>query len=167
MRMLAELEEWVKENKGGLVIACIGTELRCDDIAGLLVCRYIKQYCDNLVKTIECPGGLELCSHKLLEYKAKSLLIVDGVLAGLKPGQVYFTCNVEDLEADIKSVTTHSLPLSTVIRYIKTVHREIKNMCLVGIQIGCLDLGASPLKEVVESAKTIALKICNATRNAH
>ncbi len=165
MSTLTKLEEWVNENKSKLVIACIGTELRCDDIAGLLVCKYIKQYCNNLVKTIECPGGLELCSHKLLEYKAENLLVVDGVLAGLKPGQVYFTCNVEDLEADIKPVTTHSLPLNTVIKYIKTVHKEIKNICLLGIQVGCLDLGAKPLKEVVESARAVALKICNAIKS--
>ncbi len=165
MDTLTRLGEWISRSKGKLVIACVGTEFRCDDIAGLLVCNYIKQYCNGIVGTIECPGGLELCSHKLLEYNVENLLVVDGVLAGLKPGQLYFTCNVENLEADVEPITTHSLPLSTVAKYIKAMHEGIKDICLLGIQVGCLELGAKPLREVVESAKTVALKICSTIRS--
>ena len=155
-----ELLEWVLNNRGSLVIACIGNELRCDDIVGLYFCRELLAKCDSKIKSIECPGGLELCTHRLSEMRPARLLIVDGVVAGLEPGSVVFTCNIDDI-ASFEPITTHYLPLDTVVRYVKETITSIEEICLLGIQVSCLDLAGEPNRRVIEAARRIVEIICS------
>lgn len=165
MNWVNETSNWIKgiASNNDLLIVCMGTELRCDDIVGLQVCKILKETCGDVVNVVECPGGLELCTHKIIEYEPKYILIVDGVLANLKPGEAHFTCNVESLE-NFTPVTTHHIPLNINVKYIKTMVPSIKSVCLLGIQVECLDLGAEPSTKVMESAKVIALTLCNILR---
>jgi len=163
-----ELYSWIKgiASNDYLLIVCMGTELRCDDIVGLQVCRILKEICDDVVRVVECPDGLELCIHEITKYEPKYILIIDGVLAGLKPGEAYFTCNIESLE-NFTPITTHHIPLNINIKYIKIIVPSIKSVCLLGIQVECLDLGIKPSVKVMESAKTIALTLCDILRRYH
>lgn len=161
MEELDKLINWIKSVRDGkLVIACIGTELRCDDIVGLAVCLALNKYCSDKVVAIDCPGGLELCTHRIIEEKPTYLLLVDGVLAGLEPGETVFTCDIETIE-DFTPVTTHHIPLSISAKYIKTVTPSIKSICLLGIQVERLDLGEKPSSKVLETAKKIAETLCS------
>jgi len=169
MSWVSELSSWIKgavNNSGDLLIVCMGTELRCDDVVGLQVCRILEKTCSNVVNVVECPGGLELCTHKIIEYKPRYVLIIDGVLANLKPGEAYFTCNVESLE-NFTPVTTHYIPLNINVKYIKTMVPSIKSICLLGIQVECLDLGTKPSAKVMESARIIALTLCDILRRGY
>lgn len=165
MNWVNELTSWIKgiASNGYLLIVCMGTELRCDDIVGLQVCRILKEICDGVVNVVECPGGLELCTHEIVKHKPKYILIIDGVLANLKPGEAYFTCNIESLE-NFTPITTHHIPLNINIKYIKTIVPSIESVCLLGIQVECLDLGVEPSIKVMKSAKTIALTLCDILR---
>ncbi len=143
-------------------MVCVGNELRCDDIVGLYFCRELSAKCNSKIKNTECPGGLELCTHRLSEMKPSKLLIVDGVMANLEPGSVIFTCNINDI-ASFEPITTHYLPLDTVVRYVKETITSIEEICLLGIQVSCLDLAGKPDKRVIEAARRIVEIICSQT----
>ncbi len=136
--------------------------MRCDDIVGLYFCRKLSDKCGSKIKSIECPGGLELCTHRLSEMSPVKLLIVDGVMAGLEPGSVVFTCNIDDI-ASFEPITTHYLPLDTVVRYVKETITSVEEVCLLGIQVSCLDLAGEPDKRVIDAALRIVEIICSET----
>ncbi len=160
MEMINEIIEWLKNGGEGLAIACIGNELRCDDIVGLLFCRQLADKCGLKIKSLECPGGLELCTHRLSEIKPQRLLVVDGVKAGLEPGSIVFTCSLDDI-VSFEPITTHNLPLDAVIRYVRETIPSIREVCLLGIQVSCLDIAGEPNKHVVEAAEKLVDLICN------
>ncbi len=97
--------------------------------------------------------------------RPRSLLIVDGVMAGLEPGDLVFTCDIDSI-ASFEPITTHYLPLDTVIRYTKETINSIEEICLLGIQVSCLDLAGEPDKRVIESARRIVEILCNSIRDS-
>ncbi len=81
-------------------------------------------------------------------------------MAGLEPGSIIFTCNLDEI-ASFEPITTHYLPLDTVIRYVKETITSISDICLLGIQVSCLDLGGKPRRQVIDAAKKLVEILCN------
>lgn len=145
MKILSEedlyrLALYILEKKG--LILCIGTELREDDRACLELCKELA----NLgLDAVECPFGLEMCSHIVVERRPRLIAIFDAMVSGSTPG----TIALVDLDeiTDIL-LTTHTIPINMVLKYIRSSIPDLETI-VIGIEVERLGIGI----EISESVR--------------
>jgi len=141
---------------GRVVLLGVGSDLRGDDAAGMLVAS-------SLQKIVSSPGlkrrlkvlfgatAPENLTSEIRRFKATHVIIVDAALMGAKPGAV------EVIEPDrIEGVTftTHQLPMSIIARYL--VHEVGCEVIFIGIQPKILKFGKPVSRELRSSAPKLA-----------
>ncbi|RLG83552.1 MAG: hypothetical protein DRO40_04190 [Thermoprotei archaeon] len=143
-----------------IIIACIGTEIRQDDRAGLEVCKKIK-YKDN---TVLCEFGLENCLTELRDKNFEYLVIIDGVfIEDIKPGEII----VSKLDKVVEDymITTHSIPLSASINLLKKLV-DFKDTIIIGIRVKNLGYGfevSEPVKSAIDKLASALNEILGET----
>lgn len=102
-----------------MAIVGIGQELRGDDAAGLEVARRLRLPAaarkDLLV--IEAGAAPEAFTGPLRSFKPELVVLVDAARMGTYPGSVLY---LDWREVSAYQGSTHSLPLSTLARYLET-----------------------------------------------
>jgi len=140
----------IRSSRRPLIIA-LGNPLRRDDGVGYYIYKTLSS-----VKSIPITYcySLELCTDIIAEYKPDTLIILDAIDAGIEPGSLVFTC---DLSAIVEEYlpTTHTIPLSLVIRYLKEITLTLKSICLLGIQVKDRGVGESLSREVEKAAEYV------------
>ncbi len=127
------------------LVVCIGSWLRMDDRAGLEVCNLI----GSSTKSVICEYGLENCLGELINSKASNLLLVDAVVSdSSSPGSIIYT-DVSEVSNGFLA-TTHNIPISTVIKYLRTFGIA-SNVKVLGIRVKSLDFGDTITPEVSRS----------------
>jgi hydrogenase 3 maturation protease len=143
-----------------IAVLGIGSELRADDIAGILVAHRVKELAGKRKKARPrlkvYVGGTapENLTGDIKRFKPTHMILVDAADAGVKPGKVMV------LEADDTSGTsfcTHSLPIKVFTDYL--LEYFPCKFTLIGIQPKNLTMGAEPSKAVVEAAESVASAI--------
>jgi len=145
-----------------VLIACIGTELRNDDRAGLEVCRGLKRLgLENHARVIECEFGLETCVDKVAEERPKRLVVVDAVLTteGSEAGGVIIA-KLEDVVEGFLA-TTHNVPLSMMVKYLRALGC-CEEVYVLGVVAKNLDFGEELSPEVMKGVE----KLVNALAGA-
>ncbi len=130
----------------GYTIVCIGSELREDDRAGLILC-------DKLIASgihvIKCPYGLESCIDVIVRENVEKMLLIDTVLVeGSSPGEIVLTRLNSVVENYL--VTTHSIPVSLMIKYFQTLGL-CREVYVIGIQAKRIGFGLELSREVLEA----------------
>ena len=152
------------------LIACIGTELRRDDRAGLEVCRKLKERgLTERIRIIECEFGLETCVDKVSEELPRRLIVVDAVLTteGSKAGEI-IVARLEDVIDDFLA-TTHNVPLNMMVKYLRALGC-CEDVYVLGIVAKNLDFGEGISPEVMAGVEklvntlTEALSSCSKDR---
>ena len=156
---MTPLQETLKQklnNAQRVAVLGIGSELRGDDIVGLLAAQQIEK---NIGEKTALPEvrvfigetAPENLTGEIKKFQPTHLIIIDAAELNKEPG------HIEIMEPETiggTSFCTHSLPLKIVIGYLLESFKF--QAIIIGIQPKTLTFGAQPTKEVVAAAKRIA-----------
>ena len=133
-----------------IAIIGIGNLFRSDDAAGILVARALAQRkCaadTNHVLIIEAGSAPENRTGELRRFDPDLVLIIDAAEMGETPGAIRW---ISEEEIDGMSASTHSLPLSMLIHYLKLeLNCDVR---LLGIQAVSNEVGEEVNTEVLRA----------------
>lgn len=140
----------------------VGSELRGDDIVGVLVAEALqksKKAPSRLKAFIGCTAPENITGEvkkflSTVKDEAAHIILIDAAQMNSKPGTIRL------LEAEAiqgTSFSTHVLPLPILISYFQ---RQINcGISVIGIQPKCTDFGKEPSKEVLKAVPIIAREI--------
>jgi hydrogenase 3 maturation protease len=153
------LQETLKQKLNSaqrIAILGVGSELRGDDVAGLLAARQIEKNTKgkSLTSQLQVLIGEtapENLTGEIKKFEPTHLIIIDAAQLNKERGHI----EVMDHET-IGGATfcTHSLPLNVIITYLLESFKF--QVIIIGIQPGTLTVNAQPTKEVVAAAKNLA-----------
>ena len=137
----------------------IGSELRGDDIAGLLAAQQIEKTITEQttlpeVRVFIGETAPENLTGEIKKFQPTHLIIIDAAELNKEPGHIEI---MEPGTIGGTSFCTHSLPLKIIIGYLLESFKF--QAIIIGIQPKTLTFGAQPTKEVVAAAKRIAKTI--------
>ena len=144
-----------------LAVVGIGSDLRGDDIAGLLVLRNLRAaLARSRSKTIQLFNGgtaPENLTGEIVRFQPSHILLVDAADLGQKPGTVKL---LEPETIGGVSFSTDVLPLSILADYLK---RALPcRIIILGIQPGPTGFGLTPSRAISQAARRLARLILNA-----
>jgi hydrogenase 3 maturation protease len=144
------LKKKLKDAKKIAVLG-IGSELRADDAAGLLVAEELKKIKNSKLKVFLGSTAPENLTGEIIKYKPTHIIIIDSVDSDQKPG---FILLVNPEEVGGISFSSHLLPVKMIVDYLLgSLKCEI---IIIGIQPKILTFGGTISKEVKKSAKQIS-----------
>jgi hydrogenase 3 maturation protease len=158
-----ELAARLKDAKRVAVLG-IGSELRGDDIAGILVLESLKKSRKMRpsvrLKTFEGSTAPENITGEIKAFKPTHIIIVDTADIGEKPGTVLLL-RADEVGRGI-SFSTHKIPPKILIDYFaNSLKCEI---IIIGIQPKSIGFGKPASKAVIASSKSVALSIAEALK---
>ncbi len=148
------------------VIVCIGSPLRMDDQAGLMVCDKLRS---RGLSVIKCEYGLENCMLEVSELKTKNMLLVDAVYSeDLGPGDIVLVEEKDIIDKNISPITTHNIPFKTMISILRNTI-GLEKIYLLGIRVKNIDIGLDVSREVsiaVDKVVDLILDIVESCRES-
>ena len=157
--LTTELKSRLKAAKR-IAILGVGSELRGDDAAGMLVAEAV------LKKTKKARVFLgatapENLTGEIIKFKPSHIIIVDTADIKQKPGTILLL-KAEDLAEGV-SFSTHKLPPKVMMDYFV---RALKcKIFIIGIQPKCIKFDAPVSKEVKSSVKEVSGAIISAVNS--
>jgi hydrogenase 3 maturation protease len=144
------------KNAKRVAVLGVGSELRGDDIVGLLAAQQIektiaKQNISPEVRVFIGETAPENLTGEIKKFQPTHLIIIDAAELNKKPG------HIEIMEPETiggTSFCTHSLPLKVIVDYLLESFKF--QAIIIGIQPKTLTFGAQATKEVVAAAKHLA-----------
>jgi hydrogenase 3 maturation protease len=128
-----------------------------DDAAGVLAARHLRRRLTGTSdRWLVIDAGLapESCTGRLRHMRPDLAVLIDAADLGELPGTVRL---LDWQQVDALSVSTHTLPLSLVCRYLIA---EIGcRVALIGIQAGSTQFGERPARIVREAAAQVAQEL--------
>jgi hydrogenase maturation protease len=147
--------------KGNFLIVGIGSPLRSDDQAGLILCDILNQ---NGVNCIKCEYGFENCVDIVIEKSPEKLVIIDtAIFSGGNPGDVIFLDSIEAFDSTC-ILTTHNIPIGFLLNTIKELS-SIREVYIIGIYPRNLEIGLEVSREVTNSLYILAESIVKCFKN--
>ena len=137
----------------------IGSELRGDDIAGILVINALgrsKKINKKItLKTFEGSTAPENLTGEVIAFKPTHLIIVDSADIGERPGAVLLL-RADEVGRGV-SFSTHKIPPKILIDYF--AHSLKCEIITIGIQPKSIGFGKPASKAVISSSKSVAASI--------
>jgi len=158
------LEQYLKGAKR-IALLAVGSELRADDAAGLLIAQKLlpfsktKKLCPKL-KIFVGETAPENLTGEIRKFNPDHLVILDSADTGKKPGTVM---SISPQEVGGISFSTHQLPLKLMIQYLQ--ESLSCAVTIVGVQPGDLHFGAPMSKEVRASSLEVARNLKKAVQS--
>ncbi|MDD5174679.1 MAG: hydrogenase maturation protease [Candidatus Omnitrophica bacterium] len=156
-----ELKARLKGAKRVAVLG-VGSELRGDDIAGILVLEALKKSKkikpSIRLKTFEGSTAPENLTGEIKVFKPTHLIIVDTADIGESPGSVLLL-RADEVGRGI-SFSTHKIPPKILIDYF--THSLKCEIIIIGIQPKSIGFGRNMSKAVISSSGSVASSILEA-----
>ena len=147
---------------GRVAVLGVGSELRGDDIAGILVLEPLKKSKkirpSVKLKTFEGSTAPENLTGEIIAFKPTHIIIVDSADIGEKPGAVLLL-RADEVGRGI-SFSTHKIPPKILIDYL--AHSLRCEIVIIGIQPKSIGFGKSVSKAVIASSRSVASSILDA-----
>lgn len=143
-----ELNEFLNNIKGKILIAGIGNPLRGDDAVG----SYIVKGLNNKINAIliDCEEKPERFIEKIIQYQPDTVIFIDALHMNQKPGSVVFL-KEEDLQNMV--VSNHQTNFKMYIQYIKS--RIKTKIFIIGIQPETTDFGKPMSEKILNTAEIL------------
>lgn len=131
-----------------IAVLGVGSELRADDIAGILAAQELDKDAKRIGRSIDLKVFLgytapENLSGEIKKFKPTHVIIIDSADIGKKPGDVaLFTPE----DSGGISFSTHKLPIKVLAQYLQQSFEC--RVIIIGIQPKTLDFGKPVSKEV-------------------
>jgi hydrogenase 3 maturation protease len=140
-----------------LAVLAVGSRLRGDDAAGLLVTALLRRQLHKTpapyeVLLLKGDTAPENVTGQIKEFKPSHLLILDAADTGREPGHVD-QVDPNSLSANL-SATSHSLPIKMVINYIH--HFAPCAVTIVGIQPKAIAFGLRITPAIRQASRGLA-----------
>ena len=141
----------------------VGSELRGDDIAGIMVLESLKKSKKKLrsgirLKTFEGSTAPENLTGEIITFKPTHLIIVDSADIVELPGTVLLL-RADEVGRGV-SFSTHKIPPEILINYF--AHSLKCEIVIIGIQPKSISFGKPASKPVVTSSRSVAGAILEA-----
>jgi hydrogenase 3 maturation protease len=144
------LKQKLKDAKR-IVVLGIGSELRADDVAGILIAEELKKIKNSKLKVVLGFTAPENFTGEIIKFKPTHIIIVDSVDIDQKPGYILL---INPDEVGGISFSTHMLPVKMMVDYLlASLECEI---IIVGIQPKILLFGEAVSKEVKKSTVQVS-----------
>ncbi|MFA5042759.1 MAG: hydrogenase 3 maturation endopeptidase HyCI [Kiritimatiellia bacterium] len=148
-----------------LAVVGIGSDLRGDDIAGILALRELRaalagakaQNIADRIRLFDGGTAPENLTGEIARFRPSHILLVDAADLGLKPGAATL---IEPEAAAGMSFSTHVLPLSILADYLKNALPC--RIMILGIQPGPTAFSAKHSPAIDQAARRLARLILNA-----
>jgi hydrogenase 3 maturation protease len=149
------LEQKLKKftaNHGKILFLCIGNEMRGDDSAGPLIADKLDRiFAENPdIKVINAGTVPENYTGVIRNETPSHIIFVDAVEMDMEPGSLRL---VESDEIANYSISTHAMPLSFMIKYLKSFIKS--EIILIGIQPKNLEMSNTISSEVMEGIEKL------------
>ena len=146
-------EKLKKVLRDDFLIVCLGNELRGDDGIGEYIAKLLvnENLSDKVLDLGMSPEAL-IGSSKITKHR--KLIFIDAISANLPPGTVVFG-EIEELEKRPILLTTHTVPLSLIVKYLRLTIPSLKAY-LIGIQVKRVEIGMGISDEVLKSGREVA-----------
>lgn len=144
------------ENPQRVAILGVGSDLRADDIAGILASQHIEKIAAKKTPPPELRVFIgatapENLTGEIKKFNPTHLIIIDSADLNDKPGQIAV---LDPKHVGNPSFCSHSLPLEVMTNYLlQSCNFEA---IIIGIQPKSLVVGKSPSKEVLAACKLLA-----------
>ena len=148
-----------KSKKLKLCVMGIGSDLRGDVATGILVVHNLSKIKNYNIFVLYGATAPENFTGEIKKIRPSHLIIVDCADLGLKPGEIKI---VEEKNIEGVSFSTHTLPISVMIRYLKE-DMDFETI-VIGIQPVCIDFGASVSFEVERASVVVSDVIAKVLR---
>ncbi len=145
-----------------VLLACVGTELRSDDRAGLEFYRTLKKIKPD-APAIECEFGLENCLDEILRLMPETLIVVDAVLpegGGAEGGDVILAPADSAVMTSVPA-STHNIPLPTILKFLQS-SGCCRETYILGVVAKDLSVGEDATPEVLNAVKALAEAVADA-----
>ena len=148
-----------------VAILGIGSQLRQDDAAGMLVSSFIDESIGRgplrrRIKVFYGGTAPENLTGEIKAFKPSHLIIIDTIDAGKKAGSIYLF-KPEEI-AGGASFSTHKMPAKVLMRYFTG---ELKSeTILIGIQPKSIEFGKRASRSVISSTGEVAAAIARVLR---
>jgi len=155
------LSKTIKGSKR-LAVLGVGSELRGDDIAGMIVAREILNLAkeSDSLKVFLGETAPENLTGEIKKYKPTHLLIIDAGDMGKEPGSVALITPEEEIFG--ATFSTHKLPIKVLVKYLNESF-PCKTFVLI-IQPKDIGFGKDPSSEVKASSLSLARSILEAVK---
>lgn len=145
-----------------IAIVGIGSELRADDIAGILIADYIKKSLPvskkpERIRVFIAGSAPENLTGEIKRFNPTHVLIVDAADIGKSPGEALL---FGPEEAGGFSFCTHRLPTRIFAQYL--AQSIACDIAIIGVQPKNVDFGLTCSKEIEKSAGGISRTIIEA-----
>ncbi len=143
-------------NAQKVAVLGIGSELRGDDVAGILTAQQIEKAISKNTAQVQARVFLgetapENLTGQIKEFQPTHLFVIDAAEFNKEPGHIEI---MEQETIGGATFCTHSLPLNVIISYLLESFKF--EAIIIGIQPKTLTFNAEPTKEVVSAAKLLA-----------
>ena len=157
MQTLAKILKQRLENAARVAILGVGSELRGDDVAGILAAQRIGRFAKKTKPELEVFIGAtapENLTGEIKRFRPTHLIIIDSADLESQPGHVALIA-----PENISGTTfcTHSLPLKIIIDYLRQTFDF--ELIVIGIQPKTLVATARPSKEVSRAVELLSATI--------
>lgn len=141
----------------------IGSELRADDVAGLLVSKQIRKSFpkSRRVKIFLGHTAPENLTSQIKKFKPSHLIIIDALDMIQKPGAIAV---IEPAKTDNLSFSTHKFPVMLIVDYLSAA--IACKTIIVGIQPYSLIFSEPVSEPVRKAAETLSLLLIEAIGKA-
>lgn len=134
----------------------VGSDLRGDDAAGMLVARaifdLIKDKKDDRVRVFLGETAPENLTGEIKKYRPTHLIIVDAGDIGKEPGSIALVTPEQEIFG--ATFSTHKLPIKILVKYLNESFPC--KTCVIIIQPRSLGFGETVSAEVLEATKKIS-----------
>lgn len=138
-----------------IAVLGVGSEMRADDAAGMLLAELLDIYTDKKdlkfrFKVFMGSTAPENYTGEIKKFKPSHVLILDCAEMRSKPGE-YMLLNIDQLN-DF-SFTTHKMPISVLVNYL-----EAETGCktaILGIQPKTIEFGLPPTQEIKNAVHSL------------
>jgi len=154
-----ELKKFIQDHKK-MIVLCIGNDMRGDDAAGPIVAEKLNQkilscpekYSD--IKVVNAGTVPENYTGLIRSESPSHIIFVDAVEMGQNPGSLRLV--YEDEIANY-SISTHAMPLSFMIKYLKSFSDA--EVILIGIQPKSLEMFEKVSEELKEGIELLIMDL--------
>lgn len=136
---------------GRIAVLGIGSELRADDIAGILVSQQLEILNSDVFRVFLGYTAPENLSGEIRKFNPTHLIMIDTADIGKEPGQIAV---FKPEDAGGISFSTHKLPIKLMADYL---HKEIKcRIFIIGIQPKSIEFGEPVSVETEKAVKNLS-----------
>jgi len=144
----------------------VGSELRGDDAAGVLVVRELsRRVAGDPFSRLEFAGveganAPENVTGFIASFRPTHIVVIDAADIGASPGESREIGMDEIAGTDF---STHTLPLQVVMEYLRQATGAV--VTLLGMQPGCIDFGNAPTRAMRDGIRRLSDSLFDALKD--